>query len=265
MDWDTYGRTRVTHPEPPDGSGLTINGEPLHKLGLWLADNPELAAATPTAQYTSIPGTYGSVDTSLYDLSGHILTGRRDLTIHLVTAGDEPEATETMRKVAAWHGTTVSVWWRLWPGTLHGVCSVGAWTEHRDLNARFQGLTADLTISCEPLMDGTPLAFTIDVDGATARIEGNRPTGPLVRTTPPAATKRLYLTFGDRQLVFNHDFNGAEQLVVDCTGRKPVSRIGDAVLLPSVDSDYPVLVPGFMSCTISAGEMTVTYTPKWMI
>lgn len=250
----------------PDDSGMTINGRPLSDWHAWLTlDGVSFDAPEPSTEWQDVPGAYGGVDVAFRDATGHIPTGRRNLSFTIAVVGDEPECWQARGGIMRLHGTDVSVAMPAWPGAAHGLLSVGQWTVHRNCLGAFCGMTATLTVDAEPLLHGDVHAFDTGVGGVEVWVEGDRATGPVITATPPDGTRNLHITINDSRLLFNHDFDGMETLVVDCSGHKPVSGIGDSYLLPTVDSDYPLLVPGRNTASITAGRMHVEYTTKWMI
>ncbi|NMM93863.1 phage distal tail protein [Bifidobacterium oedipodis] len=257
--------------EPGDwgDDGLRINGLPLSHWGLWLGvDGVQVGELSMGTSFTELPGVPGLVDGSLVDgMNNAIPTQRRTLTINVGMWGDEAEAVESKTRFALLNGSTVEVQWRNWPGVFIGRITSINWTDEWKQGVFVRSLGV-VTVSCRPYVYGTPRSFETSTAVHTVLVEGNRPTGPTVTCVPPAGTKRYYLTVNEgsanqAQLVFNADFNGSWTLTVDCD--QHYATYGTQPVFPSVDSDYPMLIPGSNTVQDSAGVSLWTYTPRWLL
>lgn len=261
--WSVFNRLD----KPAHDQGLTLNGLPLSEWGLMLLDSG-LELQSPESRVTSkeMPGLHGVLDTTLLDETGRPYLGQRECVIHVATTGDEPEYMETRASIMRLMGETVTVGWRTWPGTGSGRLTVGDWSVQRDWHGRFAWAGVDLTVLMEPFLEGMAHEFVATVSDSTVYVDTDGPVRPTITSVPPNGTKRLYLTVGGRQLVYNFPGNGAggnTPLVVDCENRQ--STFGGTPIFPTIDSDYPVLLPGVNHVQTSAGEMTVTYRPHHLI
>lgn len=249
---------------PVDDSGLTLNGRPLSDWHLWLlSDGVSLAAPEQVTSLAETPGAQGAADMTLRDEAGYPYYRRRDLTMSWCTTGDEPEYWETRARLAMLDGTEVTVGWPCWPGVARGLLTVGDWTTTLAHGGAFEKAVCEPVFSCDPCLYGPRMYFEAGTAAVVAYVEGNRPSHPTISIVPPEGTRRIYLTVNDRQLVYNLDADGRTTLTVDCAARSSV--YGAAPIWPSVDSDYPVLLPGANRASVSAGVMRIEYVPMIMV
>lgn len=251
---------------PVDRSGLRLAGRPIRDWGLWLLlGGVEIDAPDKTTDFVNVPGMSGSVNRTLLDESGHAYADRRTITMHVATLGNLQDAIETKQAVGALDGIDTTLEWGGLPGHYQGFLTVGAWTDTWGSGGVYRHSTCDLTMLADPDLVDEPRTFDLTVgDPRHVWVKGNRPSRPVITATPPRDTKRLYITVGARQLVYDlPGTDGAKTLVADCENRS--TTYGDAVVFPSVDSDYPVLTPGEVPSQLSAGTGSVTYHPRWRI
>lgn len=243
---------------------LRIDGRTLMDYGADPVDGLiRVGEASPRTSMVEIPGRSGSLDLSLEDDTGRAFEPRRTLEFDAVIVGDGLEAIETKQSLADLNGRIVRVDWEHLPGYWKGRCRVGAYTDTY-LVRRFAKSVVTITVDAEPYLYGDSEYFDIGVSGDRFWVHGNRPSPPTITTVPPSGTKRLYLTVNSRQLVYNlTGADGVRKLVADCDEK--ASTYGDTPVFPSVDSDYPMLVPGYNNASITAGEMRVEYTQRIMI
>lgn len=250
---------------PQDDTGLSLAGFPLSDYGLWLRRAGwSLGEGDHRTSMTDMPGRNGTVDMSQRDEMGKPYVARRTLALQLATTGDEDEYWETRRKLKRIDGIETDVGWRSMPGTLTGIPTVGAWEETRTRTGVFMWANVELTVECDPFARGRLERFTATVSPKDVWVDTDRPTAPTITTVPPYGTKRLYLTIGDRQLVYNFDGNGADgstTLKVDCDAKTSV--YGSTPVFPTIDSDYPTLVRGSNTASTTAGSMDVVYRPLY--
>lgn len=242
---------------------LKINGRTLMDYGADPTDGiVRVGDARPRTSMTEVPGRAGSLDLSLTDETGRAYEPRRTLEFDAVIVGDGLEAIETKIRLAELNGIEVTISWDNLPGQWHGRCRVG---QYKDtfLGRRFAKSVVTFTVDADPYLHGAMEFFSIDTTPAILHAHGNRPSPPIIRTIPPAGTKRLYITVNDRQLVYNLEADGVKTLVADCGMRR--TAYGDAPVFPSIDSDYPMLIPGENTANITAGTATVSYTQRIMI
>lgn len=253
---------------PVDESPLLIDG---HSPD-WYAcsvgtEGVVLGSAQPATSYVDMAGLPGGADATLRDATGAATPGRRDVTVHLVASSDELELAEAKLRVGQLNGRRVSIRWQPWRGELTGDVSVGAWTETWNPPGEVLWMETTLTISCDPLLVGEWAGFSTDTDGDDVTVEGTRPSYPLVTATPPAGTKRFYVTVrnsaGETTLKVDADYDGATELRMDSLSR--TSLYGDTPVFPLIDSDYPMLVPGRNHVSVSAGTALIAYQPLYMI
>lgn len=243
---------------------LRINGRTLMEYGADPTDGiVRVGEAKPRTAYATVPGRAGSLDLSLTDDTGRAYEDSRTLEFDAVVVGDALQAMETKQALAALNGTIVRLDWENLPGYWTGRCSIGAYTD-TFLGKRFAKSVTTITVTTDPYLTGRNEYFEIDTTPKKLWVHGNRPAPPVITLTPPAATKRLYVTINDRQLVYNlTDADGVKQLVADCDSKTSLWN-GKAVF-PSVDSDYPVLLPGFNTASVTAGTARIDYAQRIMI
>lgn len=243
---------------------LRINGKTLPEYGADPTDGiVRVGRAEPRTVFTDIPGRTGSLDLSLTDDTGRAYESSRTLEFDLVIVGDGMEALETKRELAGLNGAVVRLDWENLPGYWTGRCSVGAYTD-TFLGRRFVHSVATVTITANPWLIGPGEYWEVGTTPVKIWVHGNRPSPPTITMTPPSGTKRLYVTINDYQLVYNlTDADGAKKLVADCDTKTSLWN-GNAIF-PSVDSDYPILVPGFNSASVTAGTAHIEHTQRIMI
>lgn len=245
--------------------GLRLDGRPLSDWGLMLVTPPALDQVEWRTSRVELPGRAGSVDMSLLDETGRPMPSDRECTFTVATFGDPYECMETRRELMRMDGTDVTLSWREWPGVGHGTLTVGRWDERRDRIGRLAWTSVELSIRLDPYLTDEPQAFQTTVSGTDVLVDTDAPVNPTIVTTPPSGTVRLYITIGDGQLVYDFDpsASGTRTLLVDC-GRGSALWGGEPIM-PSLDSDYPILVPGVNHAEITAGSMRVDYTPLRLI
>lgn len=253
---------------PVDEAPLLIDGHDTNWYGVSLgSEGVVLGESQPAVSYVDMAGWPGGVDVSLRDATGAATPGRRDVTIHLVASSDELELLDAKRKVGQLNGRRVTVRWQPWHGELTGDVSVGAWSEIWSPPGVVLWMETKLTVSCDPLVTGEWAGFSTDTDGVDVTVDGTRPAYPLVTSTPPAGTKRFYVTVsnsaGETTLKVDADYDGATEVKMDSLTR--TSLYGDTPVFPLIDSDYPMLVPGRNHVSVSAGTALVAYQPLFML
>lgn len=243
---------------------IRINGKSLQQYGVDPTDGiVRVGEATPRASSVDVPGRAGSLDLSLEDDQGRVYEDNRTIEFDVVVTGDGLEAIESKRSIAALNGMTVTLEWGNLPGHWVGRCKVGAWKD-TFIVKKFAKAVATITLDAHPYLIGRSEYFTIDTDGRKFWVRGDRPSPPIITTVPPSGTKRLYVTVNQRQLVYNlTGADGVRKLVADCDSK--LSTWAGNPVFPSIDSDYPILVPGFNTATITAGSAQVVYTQRIMV
>lgn len=245
--------------------GLRLDGRPLSDWGLMLVSPPVVEPVEWRTSRVEVPGRAGGVDMSLLDAMGRPVPADRECTLTVAVFGDTSECIESRCALMRLDGMDVTLGWRDWPGIGHGTLAVGRWEEQRDRLGRLAWASVDLTVRLDPYLTGEPSTFEATVSGVDVLVHTDAPVRPTITTTPPAGTRRLYLTIGSAQLVYDFDpaASGSRTLLVDCGMGSALW--GGTPILPSLDSDYPTLVDGVNHAEISAGSMRVDYTPLALI
>lgn len=253
---------------PFDQAPLLIDGHDTNWYGVSLGpDGVVLGESQPATSYVDMAGWPGGADATLRDATGAATPGRRDVTIQLVASSDELELLDAKRKVGALNGRRVTIRWEPLKGDLVGDVQVGSWVETWKPLGVTAWMACVLTVSCDPLVTGEWSGFSTDTDGDEVTVEGTRPAYPLVTSTPPAGTKRFYVTVsnsaGETTLKVDADYDGVTELQMDSLSR--TCLYGDTPVFPLIDSDYPMLVPGRNHVKVSAGTALIAYQPLYMI
>lgn len=244
---------------------LTIDGESLADLGCDPVDGVlRIGEATAKTSLVEIPGASGAIDLTLEDTTGRAYEAGRTIEIDACIVGGPLEATESKLMLAGLRGRIVDVSWADLPGVFRGRMAVGAFDDTY-VGIRFAKSLVTLTLTTlNPHLIGPARSFGAAVTKRTAIVEGTRETRPVITAIPPADTRRLYITVNDSmQLAFNLEADGSKQLVADCTTGR--ATYGGQPLFPSIDSEYPILIPGENTVQTTAGEATFTYNPLYAI
>lgn len=243
---------------------IRIDGRELADYGVDPTDGVvRVGAAEPRTTIVTVPGRAGALDLTLTDDTGRAYEAQRTLEFDVVTVGDGLEAIEAKQALAGLNGRIVTLEWENLPGFWRGRCAVGAWTDTW-LVRRFAKAVATVTVTADPWLWGDVEAWDIGVTPKQLWAHGDRPSPPVISVTPPAATKRIYITINDRQLVYNlTDADGAKSIVADCDMK--TSTWDGRPIFPSVDSDYPTLLPGFNTASVTAGTARITHQQRLMI
>lgn len=250
---------------PVDDGSLTVNGIRLGSLGWWLTSGAvEVADATPVTSYADIPGMGGSVDQTLTDEMGYAYTGRRAVTCHLRTVGNEVDAIDSMERLAVFHGADVRLRWRGLPGAFVGRARLenraDTWSR-----GRYAFTECDLVVDAAPFLVGD--AVSVVLPNTSLAIDGNRPAWPVISFVTSVPSTRVGVSDGRGHSVMiqsGASISSGSRVVIDCA--EHVCTIAGNKVMPTLASDYFPILPGKPTLSLTSATIaTVTYSPAWMI
>lgn len=249
---------------PVDDLSVLVNGRPVTSYGIWVTSAAmEIAAADPTIETVEVPGRE-SVDLSLEDTLGAAIPGRRTITLHVRTVGDEHDIVDAKIRAGSLHGMTGAIRWRNLPGDYEGRISIGAWAdEYR--HGRLAMAETDITFNATPYLIGPECVQEIQSGVPTlVRIEGNRPTPPVWTLTPDSGVTQVTVADdrGDR-ITVNPATAITGTIVIDCAAQ--TARIAGNLVPVTIDSDYFALTSPYVRISVQGASGTVSYRPRTYI
>lgn len=246
------------HTLPVDDKRFHIDGQSLGWYGAWmLADNITVGAPQAATSYQEIPGR-AAADLSLEDAAGSTPLERRELTVPLVTAGDRMECRETLAKLTALTGRTVSVEDREWEGSYEGRVETVDTEWRPDAGA----ILITLTMSCDPLLYGWERSKALVAGANVIAHEGNRPTPPVLELSAVKNATKITVTDGTRtwSITPAKPYAGGERLVVDCDTQH--ATVNGNPIAPDLVADWPLLTGKQTTITLTGATGRVRWRPR---
>lgn len=240
------------------GNDISIDGVFLEEMGLW-PTSITLGAATATLSTSTAPGRHGVVDLTLEDAAGGAFLSTRTLTIGVATDAGWDETRDYIKPdVGALNGKSVDVWCEPLAGTMTGRCSVGEWTDG------WGASTCELAFTVGPLIAGDEVEVEL-AEGETAfTVGGNRPAWPTLALTPVDGATSISIADGSgHTLEYNPGTVITAAITVDCESQE--LRAGGSLVAPTIESDYPQLVPGTEVWTLANCTGTLAYQSQTLI
>ena len=256
--WRT-GRRRVDL-VAADGECVELDGASLASMGCW-PTSIALGAATATLSVVDVPGRHGTVDLSLEDATGAAYMSNRTLTLGIATDASWDETLHAVKSdIGALNGRSVTVWAEPLDGAMTGRCSVGEWADGRGVS------TCELTFDVGPMVSGDAVAVQLSSGENVVAVTGNRPA--LAAFTLNATSGATHIIVADGEghaLEYNPGaaIGTTATITIDCDAQEVA--LGSSAVAPTIESDYPVLLPGENVIMLTNCNGSLVYTPQILI
>lgn len=241
-----------------DAAEVTLDGATLEELGCW-PTSIELAPATATVSTASVPGRHGSVDLTLEDGTGGAYLTNRTLTIGIATDASWGETLADVKPaIGAFMGRVVEVWASPLGGTMEGRCAVGQWDDSRGASA------CTLTFDVGPMVSGDAVEVELAEGANAVEVSGNRPALAVYTLTATDGATSISVYDGEgHTLEYSPGASITATVTIDCDAQAVYA--GSSLVAPTVESDYPVLLPGAATVTLTNCTGALTYVPQTLI
>lgn len=250
-----------------DNSGVRLDGRLLSEYNAILTAPVEVGEAKPVTSYTDVPGISGSADLTLESPDGAAYRTRRSVSLSVASVGSSEEVAYAKRSIGALVGKVVTVESPDDFGAWRGRLSVSAWTdfieEHED--GAYKASTATVTVNAEPYLILAEREIQLDAD-ATINVLGNTCAWPTLTMAATSSTPSVtVLNDGADQLKLAYSLTVSDATITaNC--QKGYSTLKDgSQVFPTIESDYPYLMPGECRFVLSGCTATLRYNPLVMV
>lgn len=240
---------------------VRINGTPISELGLSLeAEGIKIAQPELKTSSVTVPGLSGALDTTLEDETSRAYMNPIEISVSLFSVGEPDEISAVRANLTRLQGRR---------GTLSCYLTDGEWRGRwRISELEYPGksrhsIVATLILSAQPWTYGRKHTVQLKNGVNKLNILGNVPCFAKFSLTVDANSVKITNQNGSF-LEFNTGSHMNGTLEIDTMPEARKCRINGSLLLPSIDSTFFTLRPGFNTLTCDECSGTLTYSPLFL-
>ena len=242
-----------------NGGALIIDGEAIGDHGVLLSDAVIGPAEVKTA-VEDVDGVAGGVDLTLEGPDGRAVPGRRQCEFSLVFDGTVTQRLQARAWLMGFNGRRSAVAYSPLGGMLlHGRIS---FEDEEDFLMHSE---VKMMLDADPYLEGAHRELSI---GSVTRFKvgGNAYTWPVFEITPAqgAKTVRVSIDGSYIELQAEQAF-GSVDITIDCRMDSRCCRVNGSLVAPTLESDYPALLPGWRTVSLTGGTGTIAFEEMWDI
>ena len=240
---------------------VRINGMPISELGLSLEERgvkvaqPELKTSSVT-----VPGLSGALDTTLEDKTMRAYLNPIEISVSLFSVGEPDEISTVRANLTRLQGRR---------GTLSCYLTDGEWrgrwriSELEYIGKSRHSIVATLILTAQPWTYGRTKTVQLKNGVNKLNILGNVPCFAKFSLNVDANSAKITNQNG-LFLEFNIGAHMNGTIEIDTMPEARKCRINNNLLLPSIDSTFFTLRPGFNTLTCDECSGTLTYSPLFL-
>lgn len=238
-----------------------INGTPISELGFMLGeDGIKLAQPELKTSSVTVPGLSGALDTTLEDETLRAYMNPIEISVSLVAVGEPDEISAVRANLVRLQGRR---------GTLSCYLTDGEWrgrwriSELEERGKSRRAIVATLILSAQPWIYGRTTVVKLKNGVNKLNVLGNVPCFPKFSLNVDADSVKI-TNQNSLFLEFNIGAHMNGKLEIDTMPESRRCRINGNLLLPSIDSTFFTLRPGFNTLTCDECSGDLTYSPLFL-
>lgn len=241
-----------------NGASLIIDGEAIGDNGVLLKE-VVIGAAEVRMSVEEVDGVAGGVDLTLEGPDGRAVPGRRPCEFDLVLDGSVTDRMQARAWLMGHNGKRCEVAYSPFGGLL-----LRGRVSFEDPDDMLMHSEVTMLLDADPYLSGKSRTVSL---GASTRFKvgGNAYSWPVIRISPASGSKSVRVTVdGGRFIeVKSSSTFGSVEIVIDCRPGSRCCRVNGNLIAPTIESDYPALVNGWRTVSLTGGTGKIEFEEMW--